>query len=826
MLGIDPFELVVLLFRCNILLIIFLLSFNKNEKLSDFDQIIIDFLIIYMSFQAKWNLDLFEVPSIEITQISILPQVRDNSQYSNNLRLLILSHSIAFHGTPAFYLENPPSYSQFQIGVSVVMVFDFNHSFNHFQLDKETFEVRKWTWIAASQFSDELMSNFQRALALRSLYEFKEYNPLYFTTFIIIPGTEMLSEPFIYQKIPLRCGNVIRFRVLIQGSLKILLDYRMPVSSGNYILLPPYEHLFSVVASSQSSMTILYVDRTVRTIDPSQQPFALITRPNVSLSKYFSTDFSTKTETIESICHFPPVDFMNYGTDDIENFFSLRFINENENDDQNTYFDFDEPTGNELLNEQIRDQKERKIINSFIGQEPQFPSHRCRLTLIHASFLSFFRFDFGFSKVNPPINGRKLGTYSIIQYERLGIPNILVNCHGKLADVPADKIIDEWEEKRYLPISGSKSAHFVVFCQDNINKQAVKTFFDQFCHIYLLLGFGDLSPFPRFDAFYYSPSEGIASEIERFFSSQELSQFQEYHILTFIVSNPIYDPSFMPRSIITYVRPWSITSASENEMKTLAFVVYSRIRLFSPSPYGKINLSHHETAIFFFGFRYQPPFILRRNGNQQSITLHIAYEPKNETTAWMDDIGSVLHVLFSTSIKKIRELVHDAVIAYKVSEVNVAITILAEGITKELHQKIQNEFGNEFSNFSLFAVHPTPALQVVFNEQFDDDAVIHENPEQMWEGEYLPPLASCYVVSHNQPPYHISSYTPNSWKSPESIILEYAKSMSHLSWLSVKPGSEKRTISYPPHICALLRKTQMETLVVNQFEFLPSTEKI
>lgn len=777
-----------------------------------------------MSFQAKWNLDLFEVPSIEITQISILPQVRDSS---NDLRLLILSHSIAYHGTPAFYLEKPPSYSQFQTGTSVVMVFDFNKSFSNFQLDLETFEPRKWTWIANSQFTNELMGNFQRALALRSLYEFKEYNPRYFTTFIIIPGTEMLSEPFIYQKVPLRCGNVIRFRVLIQGSLKVLLDYSMPVSSGNYILLPPYEHLFSVVASSPSSMTILYVDKTVRTIDPSKQPFVLITRPNVSLSKYFSTDYTAKPETVDSIYHFQAVDFMNYGKEDIENYFSSQSVKENEDDDMNTYFDFEEPTGNEILNEQVLDVKEKQIINSFLGSDPQFPSHRCHLTLISASFLSFFRFDFGFSKVNPPINGQKLGTYSIVQYEKLGIPKILINCHGKLTDIPAEKVIEEWEENRYLPISGPKSAHFVVFCQDNINKKAVESFFEQFCHIYLLLGFGNLTPFPRFSAYYYTPSEGIASEIDHFFSSQELSQFQEYQILTFIVSNPIYDPSFMPRSIITYVRPWSITSASEIKLKTLAFVVYSRIRLFKPNPFGKIDLSNHESAFLFFGFRYQPPFLLRRNGNESSITLHIAYEPNSEKTAWMDDIGSVLHVLSSaTSIKKIHELVHDAVIANKIPEVNITLTILSEGITNELHEKIQKEFGNEFHNFSLFAVFPTPTLQVIFNENFDDDAVILENVEQMWEGEFLQPLASCYVVSHCQPPYHISSYSSNAWKSAESSMLDYAKAMSHMSWLSVKPGSEKRTISYPPHVCALLRKSQMETLVVNQFEFLPSTEKI
>jgi hypothetical protein len=56
------------------------------------------------------------------------------------------------------------------------------------------------------------------------------------------------------------------------------------------------------------------------------------------------------------------------------------------------------------------------------------------------------------------------------------------------------------------------------------------------------------------------------------------------------------------------------------------------------------------------------------------------------------------------------------------------------------------------------------------------------------------------------------------------LLMEYVKNMSHLSWLSVKPGSEKRMILYPPHVCALLRKNDSETLVVNRFKFLPSAE--
>ena len=775
--------------------------------------------------QARWNLDVFEVPSIEITQISVIPHGED-SQFSNNLRLLILSHSISYHGTPCFYLSTPPTYSKYQTGTSVVIVFDFSHSFDSYNIDTSFYETHKWTWIATSDFSNEIMDHLQRALALRSLYEFQRYNPIYFTTFIIIPGTEMLSEPFIYQKVPVRCQNVIRFRVVIQGSLDVILNYDMPVHPGNYILLPPYENVFSVVSSNSSSMTIMYVDKTLprKTITPAQNPFVLITKPNISLSNYFSNDNADKFDSAENIRHFPPVDFMNYTTEDIESYFSSRFVEEVEDDLVESHYEFSNPTGTEILFEQIRDSHERDIINKFIGDEPQFPSHRCHLSLILASFLSFFRFDFGFSSVTPPTNGQFLGSYSMKSYEHLGIPQIVVNKHGTVEEVSADKVIELWEENRYLPISGQKSAHFVVFCKESMDEKAVELFFNQFCHIYSLLGFGILSPFPRNKAFYYVPTDEIPSEIDLFFKNQPLSEFQEFPILTFIVANPIYDTSFKPFSIINYVRPWSITSASEEEMKTLAFVIYSRIRVFSPSPFGMIDIAPHKwTAAIFFGFRYKPPFLLNRNG--KGMTLHIAYDPETKFSAWVDEIGSILHVL-KADIQYIKEMVKDTINNNKVSDVKLTITILAEGITKETKEMLLNDFSNDYSNFMILSVHPSPTIQAIFTEQFDDDVVIFSPLEQAWEGEFLQPLSSCYVASHYQPPYQIALYSCNSLQSPESSLMDYAKTMSHLSWLSVKPGSERRTISYPPHISALLRKCCKETLIVNRFEFLPSTERI
>jgi hypothetical protein len=257
-------------------------------------------------------------------------------------------------------------------------------------------------------------------------------------------------------------------------------------------------------------------------------------------------------------------------------------------------------------------------------------------------------------------------------------------------------------------------------------------------------------------------------------------------------------------------------------MRTLAYVVYSRIRLFAPSPFGMIDVAKFETAVLFFGFRYQPPYLLRRSAKE--MTMHIGWDPENDLTAWMDDIGSVLHVLADTTLEVLIRLVIDLVEFLK--DVKLTLTILGEGISEELFVEIQNKLGKNLKRTAVFAVCPAPAVQVVFRDVFDDDALIFAQREQCWQGEFREPIISGYVVSQHHPAYLCLLYVCYDSERPQVVLRGYVQNMSYLSWLSVKPGSEKRTIAYPPHIGALLRKNHEDTLVVSRFEFLPSKESI
>ncbi|KAK8877837.1 hypothetical protein M9Y10_004600 [Tritrichomonas musculus] len=846
---------------------------------------------------VQWNLDPLEIAELDIYEISIIPEALDKYTSTNDKRLLVLSHSLGYKRIPSFFLQQSPKYiikqnsQNNQNTNSVVVVFDLYHNFNQNDLF-DWCQINHWKWDVASTFQDQLYDDFQRALNVVSYYEFARLKPLYFSSYLLFPQSESSSEPFLYQKIPIRREKTLCIRTSMQGSLDFIIDYGMPPISGSYILIPPHEHPFCVISASDSFMTLRSVEKTTTTVNMAT-PFVLITRPCVLMSKFFMPNASRNQSTdndIEgniliskppgqfisqppqqeqdtNIHFFKPVDFHDYTPEDIESFLDELFSDSEKSSTDNCniqnkmIIEYPEFTIGQIISQMISDSSKKEEIKRCI-RNGDLPSTRVNLTMAVSTFLSFFRFDFGFADVKPPFHAQNLMTCSSCRYEKLGIPSVLVNFQGKLKSIPANTVIDQWEEERIQPISGPKSAHFVVFSLSSILPSSVKTFFSQFCNTYNMLNFGALSPLQRDEPFHFLSFEEMPFAIESFFSKNSQTQFQQYPVLSFIVAPPIYNSDFMPHSIISYVRPESILSASEEEMKTLAFVVYSRIRTFNPCPFGMIDIGNHETSILFFGFRYEPPFLLpRQNENLEknqfmndigqsitnsilsdsndgekkkdgSMTIHIAWDEATKMSSWIDDTGSILHVLPNTDFKKMNRLINDACLLLSGIEIKFTLSILAEGITNELFKEINDTFGKAMNNFSLFAVSPAPTVQVLFEEQFEDDAVIFAPAEQFLEScngsDYMKPQSTCYVVAHTLPAYSISLYSNPvwNWKPANDFVFEYAKQMSHLSWLSVKPGSEMRTISYPPHICALLRKTGACVKRVSRYEFLPSLERI
>ena len=162
-------------------------------------------------------------------------------------------------------------------------------------------------------------------------------------------------------------------------------------------------------------------------------------------------------------------------------------------------------------------------------------------------------------------------------------------------------------------------------------------------------------------------------------------------------------------------------------------------------------------------------------------------------------------------------------------DLRFTLSLLSEGMPKLIYKSINEKFKFIIDQMKLFTIFPCSSIQFDFNENFDDDIIVFDKLEQSIEskeGQFLPPEETCFVGSQNLPIYTVSLYSKDAWRNSKSILNDFVQRMSHLSWLSVKPGSEKRTISYPPHIAALLRKNHSRTDIISKFEFLPSKEKI
>jgi len=130
-----------------------------------------------------------------------------------------------------------------------------------------------------------------------------------------------------------------------------------------------------------------------------------------------------------------------------------------------------------------------------------------------------------------------------------------------------------------------------------------------------------------------------------FCENQPPFEFRRRPTLLFVIGEPIYGPAFQPHALITFIRPSEVASASEDGIRALAFALYARIRVYDPGPLGTGDIAEcpaKEAVPAFFGFRYQPPFVLARQ--EDATTIHAAWDVASGVMAVTDDTGRVLHV--------------------------------------------------------------------------------------------------------------------------------------------------------------------------------------
>lgn len=500
-------------------------------------------------------------------------------------------------------------------------------------------------------------------------------------------------------------------------------------------------------------------------------------------------------------------------------------------DSKESYFEYPDVTFFSIILEEISDKKARKALLKTFKRIKEFSTNDVDLILPTSSFISFFQFELPLCKSEPPKSGQCFALFSDLQnIEYLNHPTVLVNGNGIVRDANLTTIFEDWKNCHYFPICGKKMANFVVFIVDFKEKNRVNDFFDALQASFTLHELGVLKPYPKGDAFIETTLDNFHEKTNNFFETnknsikpQTLSEFQQYPIISFVVCPNYFEMNLTSHSICSYISIDQIIKMKQSEIDHIAFTTYSRIRLFHPFPFGMIDIAPPVPASLFFGYRYLHPYLLARKPLHSGLTLHIAWDPISKIASWVDDIGSVSHNFPNQSLQSICSLILK--ITEFLSEITVEITfsILLESPPEDLVNQAISLFSRCRQPFSIFSIIPTPQIQIIVNTKIDDDIIIFDDVELTEPPTYIAavPKCSCYVSSPNQPTYRISYYFNSKSEDDKRCLHEFSKNMSHLSWLSGDPRTNRRLFSYPPHIASLLRKVRAKTKIVTGFEFLP-----
>lgn len=771
---------------------------------------------------AQWNLDTIELTSLEITEISITgPPVDDDSDIFM-FRLLVLSLQLSKFGVPAIYLRDPPSYfprkSENRSINSVVLAFDI---FNTLKL----FKLPSWCnydtqpMMICEFDTEEMQDHYNRALVLLNFYKEINYSPIYFTTFIIFPGNNLSSEPILLQKVSVKREDRIMFRTLIFSSLQMIINPRFELPANSYLLVPPFEHPFRLLSTENTKLTILYIDKSIYVINSAKHDFVYLTNPPLLLDKFFMTNDSVTTEPKNLDIEFSTQSFFNYSETDIDSFLSKRF---NSDDKLNSIeakssdeFIYPKFTFKEAVSNLISNKTERKHYMYFDKYIQAFPSQRYDINIPKLNDNLIFTDGFASSSQLKTTKSFPFTVKLPCLFRSFGIPNLVVNKNGIKCSVSASKVIDDWNRMHYKPIFGAKDVYYIVF-SDILSSNLISNFFRDLGSVYNSYGFGKFDPYPSKDPVCFTKSQNILKSVDDFFSNIPLHEFKMIPLITFIIGKE--EINFKYHSYFIFLNPDIIKNVNEDVFSTMAFDIYRKIRVYSPGPFGAIEDLNNEIKKGFFGFRCQPTFLLE--SLSQKLIIHITWDYQKLISCITDNRGSILHKTRHTTIKDIRIMINDAKELFDGMSLSSTLTIISEGITQELF----NEIDNELEKIPLYTFYPAPFIQVDIPSVEKEDGLIFTQVEQIFSGKFLKPLVTCVVASQKKQTYTISLYRKTDNRSNEDTLSEFAKSMSYLSWLSVKPGSTEREISYPPHIAEILKINNMRTDALSRFEFLPQTE--
>ena len=821
---------------------------------------------------GQWNANNQAFRNFCLIQITTDPFPTEDPEEGVKNRLLLLSNQLAKNLVPAFCMKKSPEYSPEQVNQPVIICFDILMKYENFDLPSWSKAV-KWEPTINSSISFNFLNDFQKALNLYMAYKCLKNNPIYFWSFLYLEMDDSPEGDFITQSIPIFSNDSIIVRRFATTNLHSYLTRNSQLQPNTLILLPPYDHPFYVESCSGGKASLLSIDRKRLSITNQNLTFVTLTKKPKSLFRFAPFQrpdaeaaslqgsmqknmdrLSAKSETkshqfAPTRSSFSKMNFQSsfFGDieEEIEDFYTKYFCDEikgkrpksayaqpmhketkqteynqqetNDNDSKDIItFGLISPL--ELMYEMVSDKEERKILKKILIQNPIFPENSINLRLSPLPFISTLSTDIGYP--SPPKTHSSFYHTTHITGQHTGIPDCIVNCRGNSLKISANNVLKSWQENAFSPINGSKSTYFRVYViNDNAHK--AQLFFKELCHIYTALGLGILTPLQEYCYISINEAE-IETDIKKRYQN---TQFRDHQPVVFIVHPFLFDLDIDAQVISIFVPNIVIGDHKIDDIRNLAFTVYTKLRELAPAPFGKLVLGPDESSSLFFGFRFTSPITIAPNGidNQEAIKLQIAWEPETGLSAWSDSAENCLHMSKRMDIQTLRQTIIDVRSQMTSLNVSLVIAVVAEGLDEDQYNEFMQEEFADISDFTLVSVFPSPALQADFHQPFDDDIVVMAPNERSFDSPpkgYLRPLSSCFVIPHHLPAYQVSVFSHQK-DDDQTALYEVSQDFSYMSWASACFSPDKRTSALPIHIRSLLRKSRKPTLSVSRLEFLP-----
>ncbi|EAY23369.1 hypothetical protein TVAG_070320 [Trichomonas vaginalis G3] len=766
---------------------------------------------------GQWNLSTTPFRGFTVLQINskILPT--DESKESLKSRLLLLSHQLARKNIPAYCLNKSPEYSPKETEDPIVIAFDLFNQIEEFEFPVWS-ELFSWVPTIDKNIKYSFLDDMQKAINLSNAYKLSYLNPVYFWTFLYFEIPDSPCNNFIYQNIPVYSQDGIYIRRFITTQPTSYLSRHSRIQPKQLVLIPPYVHPFYVQSVSTNRASCVSITKKVIHVPFENQTFVTFTKwPNsiyrFSRSGHNEVEIEKKIEQTDY-----QTDFYEGVEEGIEQFFANNFCDVEEPPQvlPKEFVAFPTMNAYELIDEMIVNYEERKSLKKMLQINPIFPKLIDQLLLPRIPFISPLSTDTSIPYASSSL-GPMPNQLTSFEGRHLGIPNCLVRQNGRIIQVPVNTCYQNWEENVYSPINGPQNTKYYVYVIGQVTS-AVKIFFKELESYYSSLQLGEL--IPSLNCFETTTEPTLNMKINQRFQTE----FNVEQPTIFIVHPIVFGCNIDAHVITTPIMDCQITEHSEDFMKNLALLIYTRLRSFKSEPFGNLYVSAEEVASLFFGFKFHTPFIIQRpNESTDPIRLHIAWDPDTKLSTWCDDTCQFFHTNRSMDIAGIRETFKKIRNGIKDTNISVVMCIVDEGISESLYNEFMAEDFLGVSDFCLISVFPSPAVQAFFNNKFDDDIIVQSPCERIFdspEGGYITPLSTCFVVPHNLTPYTVSMFSHQS-DDDWNALVNVTKELSNMSWTAACFGADKRLSALPIHVRSLLRKARKTTLTVARFEFLP-----